>query len=38
MDLLRIAFKLAPKETNKIIKKINIYDKQISALLKNLED
>ena len=37
MNLLRLAFKHAPTEATKIIKKINQYDKKISLLLKKLE-
>ncbi len=37
MNLLRLAFKHAPTEASKIIKKINQYDKKISLLLKKLE-
>jgi len=33
MDLLRIGFKFAPKETIKLMKKINFEDKKISNLL-----
>jgi len=36
MDLLRIAFKNAPKETSKVIKKINSNDKKISRLVSKL--
>jgi hypothetical protein len=36
MDLLRLAFKLDPKEASKIMKKINYDDKKISGLLKKL--
>tara|TARA_S200000501_G_C20416179_1_gene565882 strand:- start:337 stop:519 length:183 start_codon:yes stop_codon:yes gene_type:complete len=36
MDLLRLAFKYAPKQASNIIKKINIHDKKISLLLKKL--
>ena len=36
MDLLRLAFKYAPVEAKKIIKKINRDDKKISNLLKKL--
>ncbi len=36
MDLLRISFKYAPKESKKILQKINLQDKKISILLKNL--
>lgn len=36
MDLLRIAFKYAPKEASKIMKKINLYDKKISSLVSKL--
>lgn len=37
MDLLRLAFKYAPKKASKIIKKINSADKQISKLLRKLQ-
>ena len=37
MNLLRLAFKHAPTEASKIIKKINQYDKKIFLLLKKLE-
>ncbi len=37
MDLLRLAFKHAPKQASNIIKKINNHDKKISQLLKKLE-
>lgn len=36
MDILRVAFKFAPKETKLIIKKINQNDKKISKLIENL--
>ena len=36
MDLLRLAFKLDPKEASKIMKKINYDDKKISKLLNEL--
>lgn len=36
MNLLRIAFKSAPKETQKVIKKINKCDQIIAALVKKL--
>ena len=38
MDLLRLAFKLDPKNASKIMKKINYDDKKISNLLKRLSD
>lgn len=38
MDLLRLAFKLDPKNASKIMKKINYDDKKISSLLKKLSD
>ena len=38
MDLLRLAFKLDPKNASKIMKKINYDDKKISNLLKELSD
>ena len=37
MDLLRLAFKHAPDEASKIIKKINSHDQKISQMLKKLE-
>lgn len=37
MDILRLAFKYAPKEASKIMKKINLNDKKISTLLKKLK-
>ena len=36
MDILRLAFKLDPKEASKIMKKINHDDKQIATLLSKL--
>jgi len=36
MDLLRLAFKLDPKNASKIMKKINYDDKKISKLLSKL--
>lgn len=36
MDILRLAYKLDPNNTSKIMKKINIDDKKISNLLKKL--
>ena len=36
MDLMRLAFKYAPKEASKTIKKINILDKKISSLVEKL--
>ena len=38
MNLLRLAFKYAPNEANKIIKKINADDKKISKQLQKLQD
>ena len=38
MNLLRLAFKYAPNEANKIIKKINVDDKKISKQLQKLQD
>lgn len=38
MDVLRLAFKLDPKNASKIMKKINYDDKKISLLLKKLTD
>jgi|TARA_B100001964_G_C14088523_1_gene533715 hypothetical protein len=37
MNLLRLAFKYAPKKANRIIKKINADDKKISKLLRKLQ-
>ncbi len=37
MDIMRLAFKYAPKESQKLVKKINEHDKRISNLLKRLE-
>ena len=37
MDLLRLAFKHAPKDASKIMKRINSDDKKISQLLKKLK-
>ena len=37
MDLLRLAITYAPKKSKLIIKRINLYDRKISNLLKNLE-
>mgnify|MGYP003980295017 FL=1 len=37
MDILRLAFKYAPKEASKIMNKINLYDKKISNLLRKLK-
>ena len=36
MDILRLAFKLDPKEASKIMKKINYDDKKIANLLSKL--
>ena len=36
MDLLKLAFKLDPKNASKIMKKINYDDKKISKLLNQL--
>ena len=36
MDLLRIAIKNSPKESKKVLKKININDKKISKLFSKL--
>ena len=38
MNILRLAFKHAPKDTRKIISKINKDDSEISKLLKKLSD
>jgi hypothetical protein len=36
MNLLRIAFKYAPKEASKVMKKINASDRRISSLVGKL--
>ena len=36
MNILRLAFKYAPKEAGKLMKRINADDKKISKLLKKL--
>ena len=36
MDILRLAFKYAPLEASKLMKKINYQDKRISRLLSKL--
>ena len=36
MNILRLAFKLDPKKSSKIMSKINFDDKKISELLKKL--
>ncbi len=36
MDLLRLSFSLSPKRAKKLIRKINLEDKRISNLLKEL--
>jgi hypothetical protein len=36
MDLIRLAFRVAPKEANEIVGKINTGDGQIANLLKRL--
>ena len=38
MDVLRLAFKNAPQESKKLMKKINNADDQISALFKKLSE
>ncbi len=38
MDLLKLAFKLDPKNASKIMKKINYDDKKISQLLNKLSE
>ena len=38
MNLLRLAFKYAANDANKIIKKINADDKKISKQLQKLQD
>jgi len=37
MDILRLAFKYAPKEASAIMSRINVDDKKISNLLKKLK-
>tara|TARA_E500000178_G_C17038553_1_gene764958 strand:+ start:3742 stop:3930 length:189 start_codon:yes stop_codon:yes gene_type:complete len=37
MNILRLAFKLDPKNASKIMQKINYDDKKISSLLKKLK-
>ena len=37
MDIMRLAFKFAPKQASALVKKINEHDKKISDLLKKLE-
>lgn len=37
MDLLKLAFKYAPKDATKIMKRINISDTQISKEIKKLQ-
>ena len=36
MNMLRIAFKYAPKETSAVMKKINICDQRVSKLVSKL--
>tara|TARA_B100001540_G_C15608659_1_gene552028 strand:- start:409 stop:597 length:189 start_codon:yes stop_codon:yes gene_type:complete len=36
MDILKLAFKLDPKNASKIMRKINYDDKKISSLIKKL--
>ena len=36
MDLLRLAFRLSPSQSRKLVGKINLEDKRISNLLKRL--
>ena len=38
MDIMRLSFKFAPKQSAKLVKKINDYDMKISKLLKKLEN
>ena len=38
MNILRLAFKFAPKEASKIMRKINSDDQKISKLLKKLSN
>lgn len=37
MNILKLAFKYAPKEASKVMNKINSDDKKISSLLKKLK-
>ena len=37
MDIMRLSFKFAPKQSARLVKKINEQDKKISELLKKLE-
>ena len=36
MEIMRLAFKYAPKQASNLVKKINKYDKEISILIKKL--
>ena len=36
MDILRLAFRHAPKEARQLLKRVNSEDKKISSLLKKL--
>ena len=36
MDILRLAFKHAPKDASKLMQRVNLEDKKISLLLKKL--
>ena len=38
MDVLRMAFKHAPKEAKKLMKKIDLEDNRISELIKKLSE
>ena len=38
MNILKLAFKLSPKEASKLMKKINYDDKKISKLLNQLSN
>ena len=37
MDIMRLSFKFAPKQSARLVKRINEQDKKISELLKKLE-
>ena len=37
MDILRLAFKYAPREASKIMRRINSDDRKISSLLKKIK-
>lgn len=38
MDVLRLAFKFAPDQASKLMKKINVNDQKISKLVKKLSN